>query len=148
MSDDYYVKQEKLRLKKDRDRIFTPSVVAVLSDPERAIAFRVYNEERESVGWIGAGKEAKLVSKVFADPENFADKHFCIFHPDAAFDFKKGNDTVRVTCCFSCTEIEVKLNNDITGYIGMEKVRDKVLALVKLFFGSDPYIKNIPDHSR
>ena len=52
---------------------------------------------------------------------------------------------VRITCCFSCTEIEVKLNGTITGYIAMEKVRDEVLALVKSFFPTDAYLKKIPD---
>ncbi len=136
------------RLNQERAKVFPPRVLAVLADPEVASAFRVFDDKEEAHGWTGVGADAKRVAKVFADPKNFADKYLCIFHPDAAFEFRRDEDEVRVVCCFSCTEIEVSLNGDITGYIAMEQVRDEVLALVKSFFGHDPYIKKIPDKSR
>ena len=136
------------KMQEHQNKVFTPRVMAVLEDPGRASVFRCYDNAEDRHGWTGYGGEAKRIAKPFSDKTKFFDKYLCIFHPDAAFEFSKGEDVVRITCCFSCTEVKVELNGEITGFIAMVSVRGDVLALVKEFFGSDPYIKNIPVEKR
>src|SRR5262249_27688335 len=78
----------------------------------------------------------KQLAGIFSDPAtyDFGMAMGCLFHPDVAIRFWKGEQALTVVLCFSCDELQVFVGNQSVGVEDDDNQRVALLRIVKKLF--------------
>lgn len=152
--DEQIAYRKELRKKEEIDfcaEIWTDNIVTIINQADKVEVYRVADidggKQQETLSFTVQGEELKPVIQLFNNPSMFGFPTKCVFHSDVAFVFYYLPVSVKITCCFSCTDIKLEYSSD-RRYAHMNEItRTNILALLKNKMPNDEYIQQIPDEA-